>query len=139
MARYLITAAAFIAGVYYPADVTSPQEITISDTEEPSRKWTPLDDGAKAAQAALFAKDAANLNSVVTAIEDAKVTKGKKNAPVIPAAPVVSAEDLAIIEQIKLVESATDLYVFQVEGRSDYVEAAINAKGMELLKAAQAV
>ena len=58
MARYLIKAPALVGNQFFPADTTNPQEITLDDSVDPSRTWTPLDKGAKAALARLGVKKA---------------------------------------------------------------------------------
>lgn len=58
MAKYQIFEPAFVAGQYYVATRENPETVVLADEEEPSRKWVPLDDGAKAAQKRLADFDA---------------------------------------------------------------------------------
>lgn len=48
--------------------------------------------------------------------------------------PVISAVDEKTIEKISAVTNVSDLYLFQVDGRSQAIEDAINAKGQELME-----
>lgn len=49
-----------------------------------------------------------------------------------------NSDDAEIIAKINAVTSIDELYAFQVEGRSEAVEEAINAKGNELMAAEEA-
>ena len=57
MAKYQISAPAFVGGKHYQADVRNPQTIELPDDEQPSRDWTPLDEAAISAQEKLFDYD----------------------------------------------------------------------------------
>ena len=53
MAKYLIFAPANVGNQFFDASASAPQTITLPDDVDPSRKWQPLDTGAKKALARL--------------------------------------------------------------------------------------
>jgi hypothetical protein len=58
MARYRISAPAYIEGEYYFASNVEPAEVVLPDDVAPSRKWEPLDAAASAALEKLGVKKA---------------------------------------------------------------------------------
>jgi hypothetical protein len=54
MAKYLTRESAYIEGTYYAADPRNPAVITLADDAEPSLKFEPVDEAARAAIKALI-------------------------------------------------------------------------------------
>jgi len=77
MARYAIKHPAYVEDRYFEG----PAEITLRDDTVPSRTWTPLDDGAKAALEKLLGKAVEIKPSVVPVVTREPSTMAEMQRP----------------------------------------------------------